>query len=85
MQQPVDAGGLAGRDRALRQPRVRAFEVLRGAVQDADEVDDRVLAGGQAGERRVVVDVGIDHIAGRQQDQVLGLVAPTRRHEHAAP
>ncbi len=64
---------------------MRALEIRRRALQDAHQVDHRVLAGHQAREGRVVVDVGLDHLDGGVMDQVLGLVAPAHRHHDLAP
>ena len=50
----------------------------RAAVQHADEVDDGVAAAHQAVEDARRIDVGLDHIDGGQQDQVLGALSPAR-------
>ncbi len=61
---------------SLGESHVRRLERLavRGAdvaVQDADEVDDRVLAGDEPVHDRFVVDVGLDDVDRRQQHQPL--------------
>ena len=53
------------------------------AVEDAHEVDHRVLASREALEHAGRVDVGLDHIDRRQQDQVLGTLAAAGRHRGA--
>src|SRR5581483_3460371 len=69
-----------GRYDSARQVDVRALEV---AVEDTDEIDDRVDRGHQAAERRVVVHVRLHHIDGRQQDQAFCALAFTRGDAHA--
>ena len=63
---------------------MRTHEVGLAALQDAHQIDHRVLAGHQRVERSVIVDVGLDHLAGGQHDQVLRLVAAAGGHPHAA-
>jgi hypothetical protein len=56
-------------------------------MQDADQIDDRVLAARQAIEHAMLIDVRLDDVDRRQQDQVLGALAVPRRNgdPHAAP
>ena len=82
MQQALDAGVAAGGDRGKRQLDMRGGEI---AVQDADQVDQRVMAARQAVEHAALVDVGFDHVDRRQEDQVLRALAPARRHGDANP
>ena len=63
----------------------RANVSLPGFVQDADEVDDGVGAAHERGEPRGVVDVGLDDVDGRQQDQVARALAAARRHDEVVP
>jgi hypothetical protein len=56
---------------------VRALEV---AVQDADQVDHRLLAGGEPRQHARREHVGLDHVDRRQQDEVLGALAASRGH-----
>ena len=85
-------GGLGGNrrmnDKRLRQLDVDAGEVravivrpaLVGpaapAVQDADQVDHGVAAGGQALQDPHGEDVGLHHVDGGQEDEVLRALAP---------
>ena len=62
------------------QLRVRRAEI---AVQDAHEVDHGLLAAGKRLERTGGHDVGFDHVDRRQRQQVLGALAPPRRHRHS--
>jgi hypothetical protein len=57
------------------------------AVQDADQVDERVLAARQALEHPARVDVRFDDVDRGKEDQVLGALAAPRRHRdpQAAP
>ncbi len=50
------------------------------APQDADEVDDGVLAGHHQFELVLVEDVGLLHGNRRQHQQVLGTLVTARRH-----
>lgn len=63
---------------------VRALELCLAALQDADQVDHRMLTRKQTLQRGVIVDIRLHHFTGRQQNQVLGAVTPPRRHDHAA-
>ena len=54
-----------------------------GLVEDADEVDDRRGALREARETGCIADVGLDDIDGRQQEQVLRVVATARRNDDA--
>ena len=44
-----------------------------------------VAPASNARQRARIVDVGLDHVDRRQQDQVLGILAPARRHDDAMP
>jgi hypothetical protein len=48
-------------------------------VEDSDEVDDGRGVRRQARERGRIVDVGIDDVDRRQQDQMACVLAPARR------
>ena len=77
VQEAPHPGCAAGGDDGLRQLSMRALEV---AVQDADQVDDRVLAAHEALEHRRIEGIGLHDVDRRQQDQVLGTLAAPRRH-----
>ena len=75
MQVAADALARAAGDDALRQfdvgPReLAAVRRSAGALQDADEVDDGVVAAQQHVERVVAADVAFDDLDRGQQDQV---------------
>jgi len=84
VQQALHAGGAAGGNHRQRQLDVRAREI---AMQDADEVDERVLPAYQALEHIAPVDVRLDDVDRGQQDEMLGALAAPRRHRDldAAP
>jgi len=68
VQQPLDAGPAAGHDDPLRQLSVHGAEsraITAAFVQDADQVDDRVLPGAQRRDLLRVTQVGTDHADGR--------------------
>ena len=77
MQEAPHPGRAAGGDDGLRQLGMRALEV---AVQDADQIDDRVLGARQALEHRMIADIRFHHVDGGQHDQVLGALTAARGH-----
>ena len=61
---------------------MRARERLRaGLVQDADEIDHGVGAAHQLAQAPAIVDVALDEVDRRQQDQMLAALAAARRHD----
>ncbi len=56
--------------------------IASGFVQDADEIDDGGRPRHQPGERCLVEHIRLDDLDGRQEDQVLGLLATACRHDN---
>jgi len=63
----------------------RTVGIAPPAVENADQVDDRVAPGYQAQERFRLVHVGLHHVHRGQEDQVLRALAPARGHENDMP
>jgi len=82
VQEARHAARATRRDRVAGELDVDAREAVAARfVEDADQVDDRVRAAHQRGQASGVVDVGLDDVDGRQQDQVPGALAAARRHD----
>jgi hypothetical protein len=79
MQHAPYAVPLARLEDPARQLDVDALEI---PVQDADEIDDRIGGLDQPVQGGGIVNVRLDHVHGRQQDERLGALAIARRHEH---
>ena len=60
---------------------LRSIGAARAPMQDPDEIHDRVAASGELRECVRFVHVGLDHIDRRQENQVLGPLAPARGHD----
>jgi hypothetical protein len=60
---------------AIRQARIMI-------VENADEVDDRILTAHQLDECLRVVHIGLDHADRRQHGQLLGVVTMAGRYGH---
>ncbi len=81
VQQPVDAGRVAGLDQALDEIDVEAAEVaLAALVQDSDQVDDDPLIGAQAAEILGVDDLRLEQADVRMDQQRAVAVRATARH-----
>ena len=89
--QATDAGLLAGRDDLLRQFDVRVGKILAvgqhdiAAVQDADQVDHRILALHQRNQGFLGIDADFRHLHVGLHDQRLGALAPAGRHGDLDP
>ena len=77
-------------DDATRQLDMRAGEL--GAVgrsartlQDADQIEHRIATSDQSCKRRVVMDVGFDHVDCRQRDQMARSPPPAYRNRDLQP
>ena len=60
---------------------IGSIGVAAPAVEDADQVHHRVAAGHEPCEGFRIVHVRLDHVHGRQEDQVLRALAPARRDD----
>ena len=86
LQQARHAGVAAGGDQAAGEFDMRALEAgaaAAGLVEDADQVDRRVGAGQQRGQRGAVVDVGSDHVDAGRGGDVAVEVAVAAGNAHA--
>ena len=81
MDEALDAGLARQSRQPGRRHMVQQIEALAAALmQDADQVDDRVLGARQALEHRLIADIRFHHVDGGQHDQVLGALTAARGH-----
>jgi hypothetical protein len=73
---------LAGRGELARQFHVHLIERLLAAVQDAHQVDHRVMPGQQGRQARLVLDVGLDDVQVLQVLHAARVVDAPRGHRH---
>jgi len=88
MQQPRDPRPVAGAGDRARQLDVGAREVrppgrARPAVQDSDQIDDRIVPAHEPRSRSVLMHVGAHDLDGGQHQQVLRMREPPGRHRDA--
>ncbi len=69
------------RELDVRACELRPIRAARAPVQDADEIHHRVAAGSELPEGLRIVHVRLDHVDRRQENQVLGTLAPARGHD----
>ena len=72
-------------DELSRELDVRALEIAAARfVEDPDEVDRRASAGRQLLERERIMDVRLDHVDCRQENEMPGALSISRWHNDAA-
>ena len=86
MNQAANAGSFAGRNDFLRQFNVRLGEICAireldiAAMQNANQIDHRIVAAHQISQRRFTVDIGFRHLDAGLHDQGLGSLTTPGRH-----
>ena len=73
---------MARGDDLARKFYVRAVEVAAARlIEDADEIDRRVGAGRELLERERIVDICLENVHRRQENEMLGALPVSRRHD----